>query len=440
MKILGLDFGSTSVKAAILSGTRVVGTVARTSFPTHYDGVRAEVNAKDILRATREVIGELGSAAKKVDTIALSVMSPAWVAMDHEGRALTPIVTHQDRRSVEIARELEKRLGKKRWLKLAGNRPAPGGISCTTWAWFLKHAPGVLKKADLCGHLNTFLHRQITHARVTDPSNASFTGLYETLTQKGWNDELIDAVGIQEHRLPQVIGADGIGGFVAQSAQREFGLAHGTPVLAGCVDGSAAMLLTGARNGQLVNVLGSSDVLAMCTEKPVPHENLITRALGTLGTHHETKWLSVSTIAAAGASFDWAKRELFRELDGGEFWRVVKRISGRKLQRSDLRFDPYLAGERTSIEQRKGAFSGLTLATTREDLLGAMIEGLARASAERIELLSSLGTKLKNRVVVSSRAGKIGDIMHRDWKGRWNFKHEDEAALRGLGTLVPRKR
>jgi glycerol kinase len=40
-----------------------------------------------------------------------------------------------------------------------------------------------MKKADLCGHLNTFLHRQITGARIIDPSNASFTGFYETLTQ-----------------------------------------------------------------------------------------------------------------------------------------------------------------------------------------------------------------------------------------------------------------
>ena len=54
-----------------------------------------------------------------------------------------------------------------------------------------------------------------------------------------------------------------------------------------------------------------------------------------------------------------------------------------------MRFEPYMAGERTSIEQRQGAFTGLTLASTRTQLLSAVIEGLTRASAERLPLLAS---------------------------------------------------
>jgi xylulokinase len=433
MNLLALDFGSTSVKAAILQGTRVVGPVVREHFPTRYEGVRAEVDPKQILRALRGAIAELGSPVRKVATIALSVMSPAWVAMDHEGRPLTPIVTHQDRRSVEIARQLESRLGKSRYLKLAGNRPVPGGISCTTWAWFLQHAPGVMKKADLCGHLNTFLHRQLTHARVIDPSNASFTGFYQTITQKGWNDTLIETVGIQRHQLPQIIGADGIGGFITRSAARDFGLTHGTPVLAGCVDGSAAMLFAGAKTGQLLNVCGSTDVLALCTNKPVPHERLLLRALGT----GEKKWLSVATVAAAGATLDWAKRELFRDLTDDQFWKLVKKVSEMKREFGDLHFDPYLAGERTTVEQRKAAFTGMSLATTREEMLAAIVDALACASADRLELLASLGTRIARNVVVSGGVSNLGNIMHRNWKGAWRFNEAAEAALRGLGVLVP---
>src|SRR5215212_7251462 len=136
MTLLGLDIGSSSVKAAILRGTRIVGRVARESFATHYDGLRAEVEPDALLRAVSAAIRQLGAAARRVDCIGLSVMSPAWVAMDKRGRPITPIVTHQDRRSVEVARELERRVGKARHLKLAGNRPFPGGISSTTWAWF----------------------------------------------------------------------------------------------------------------------------------------------------------------------------------------------------------------------------------------------------------------------------------------------------------------
>src|ERR1051326_3592451 len=131
MKLLGLDIGSSSVKAAVLLNGRPMGKIVRQSFPTHYDGTRAEVDAQQILKAVAAAIAHLGTKAKRVDAIAPAVMSPAWVAMDKRGKAITPIVTHQDRRSVEIARELEGRIGKQRHLRLAGNRPFPGSISST---------------------------------------------------------------------------------------------------------------------------------------------------------------------------------------------------------------------------------------------------------------------------------------------------------------------
>src|SRR2546423_14571489 len=158
---LGIDVGSSSVKTAVLRNGAVSGAIARAAFPTRFDGVRAEVEAGALLKAVRSAVRQVGSAARRVDCIALSVMSPSWVAMDKKGNALTPIVTHQDRRSVEIAREIESRVGKERHLALAGNRPFPGGISSTTCAWFFANQRSMMRRADLLGHLNTFLHRQM---------------------------------------------------------------------------------------------------------------------------------------------------------------------------------------------------------------------------------------------------------------------------------------
>src|SRR5690349_12107633 len=189
MNLLALDIGSSSVKAGILrNGKLDAKQIARAPFPTTYAGVKAEVNPRHILKAVAAAIKDLGPAAKRVETVGLTVMSPSWVAMDKKGKALTPVITHQDRRSVEVARDLERGVGKARHLKLAGNRPFPGGISSTTWAWHHAHAPEVMKRVDLVGHLNTFLHRHMTHSRVVDPSNASFMGVYDTLKLNGWNE------------------------------------------------------------------------------------------------------------------------------------------------------------------------------------------------------------------------------------------------------------
>ncbi len=438
MTHLGLDIGSSSVKAGVLDDRgRVVGPLVHASFPTCHDGVRVEVGPDAMLGAVASAIRQLGARARKVDLIGLSVMSPAWVAMDRRGNALTPIVTHQDRRSVEIAKSLEAKVGEERYLRLAGNRPFPGGISVTTWAWYLRHEPGRLRRADLVGHLNTFLHRQFTGARVIDPANASFTGLYCTVQQSSWNDELCRAAGVDVRQLPQVHPSNEVGGTITPDAARRFGLTAGTPVVTGIVDTSSAMLLLGSRPGQLLNVCGSTDVLALCSDKPRPHPRLLTRALGV-----GKRWMSVSTMAAAGSALNWAKDQIFPEMERSRYWKLAAKLgrSEEKRTRRDVpvRFENYLAGDRTSIEQRQASFHGLTLATQREELLAAVIESLAEASAARIALLLETGTRMRRDVVVSGgvRDG-LDKILHRDWPGRWTFRPEEEATLRGLSRLIP---
>ena len=430
MRVLGLDIGSSSVKAAVLAGTRVTGSIARAGFPTRYHGDRAEVEPKHVLNAIDRAISDLGAKAKKVDAIALSVMAPAWLAMDHHGKPLTPLVTHQDRRSVQVAMDLERRVGKSRMLKLVGNRPFPGGISSTTYAWFNRHQPRLMKRADLVGHLNTFLLMHLTHARVIDPSNASFMGLFK-LDQSGWSEEVMDAVGATEHQLPQIVSSDGVEGLVTRTAGRRFGLTHGTPVLAGLIDTGSAMLLAGAKPGKLLDVCGSTDVLALCVAKPRPHERLITRALGV-----GKKWLSVSTQAAAGSALNWVRDQLFCDGDKERFSKIVTELSRDPLK-SPVRFENYLAGDRTSLEQRTASITGMTLATTRRQILSALIESLAESSAERLELLKQVNRTIGRNVIVSGGAAEgLGEILHRDWPGKWTFRYEDEASLRGLGCLL----
>jgi len=432
MTILGIDVGSSSVKAALLRDGKIVGPIARVEFPTRFDGPKVEVEPDQIPKAVLLALEQIGPKVKSVDLIAFATMAPSWVAMDKSGRPLTPIVTHQDRRSISVARDLEARVGQARHLELAGNRPFPGGISSTTAAWFLKHEPALMKKADLVGHLNTFLHRQFTGTRVTDPSNASFMGVYETLTLGGWCDELCAAVGLKKSLLPDVLDANHVGGTITRAAARGFGLKQGTPMTVGCMDTSAALLLTGMKVGQLLNVCGSTDVLALCTDDPKPHERLLTRAVGV-----GRRWMSVSTLAAAGSALTWAKAQLFPDLTPAQFHRRMSILAGSPLD-STVRFDPYLAGERTSIEQKQGAFTGLTLSTTREHMLHAMIDALARASADRIVLLKAQGKKLRSDVFVSGGVqGGLDKLLHRDWPGRWTFRSEPEATLRGLALLTP---
>jgi sugar (pentulose or hexulose) kinase len=437
MTILGLDCGSSSVKAGIVRDGKIVGSLARATYPTHFDGPKCEVDPNKVLRAIGRAIADLGPAARKVDAVGLSVMSPAWIAMDRAGKPVTRIVTHQDRRSVQVARDLLARVGAGKFLHIAGNLPFPGGISITTLAWFARYEPATLRKADLVGHLNTFLHRQFTGRRVIDRSNASFTGLYETLKLGKWSELLCEAAGISTRKLPEIFESDQVPGTLLPAVAGRLGLRTGTPIMAGMIDTSAAVMLVGPRVGQLLNVSGSTDVLSLCTNRPRPHERLLTRALG-VGRF----WLSVGTLAAAGSAVEWVREQIFPDLTERDYFKLVASLSRSSKSRaleSAVKFEPYLAGERTSIEQKKAAFTNLTLATTRREMLAAVIDALAQASAARLKLLKSRGVKILPTVVTSGgTAQALHQVLYRDWRGRWRFHRENEASLRGLSRLVPR--
>lgn len=432
MSLLAIDFGSSSIKAAILRGTSIIGKPARAEYPTCYEGPRAEVNPDDLLRALKKTLHQLGKGVRQVEAIAPATMSPAWVAMDERGKPLTPIITHQDRRSVQIAQEMESSFGRRRLLHLSGNRPIPGGISSTTCAWFARHHPSILRKAGLIGHLNTFLHRQLTCGRVIDPSNASFTGLYRTVKLGGWSDELCELAGVRKDQLPDIMEANQVGGTITPDAARTFGLKSGTPMLAGLVDTSAAMLLADPRPGRMMNVSGSTDVLALCTDHPRPHEQLLTRGLGV-----GRLWLAVWTIAAAGSSLTWAQEQLFPDFSDQKFFGLLGRLIRSKKSDDTVNFEPYLAGDRNSLEQRHAAFTGLTLATTRDQMLRAIARSLAKASADRLPLFQKLYGQIDLKITIAGGAGKaLHHILHRNWPAQFHFHRQSDATLRGLGKLL----
>src|SRR5205085_11796496 len=131
-----------------------------------------------------------------------------------------------------------------------------------------------------------------------------------------------EAVGAHRSQLPEILASDEIGGKVTREAARQFGLAEGTPMLAGIVDGSASMLLAGAKPGQLTNSCGSTDVLALCTAEAKPHPRLLTRPVGI-----KRLWVSVSTIAAAGSALSWAKQQFFPDHDWPKFDKLMARLA-----------------------------------------------------------------------------------------------------------------
>src|SRR5688500_7222132 len=136
MRILALDVGTSSVKAAVLDAEsgQPVAAIARTAYALDSPASdTAEVPAarlwQAVATAARQASRNAGAglAGQDVEGVGLSVLTPALVLLDKQDQPILPIMTHLDRRSRPAARQVQAAVGDE-FLATTGNRPLPGGV------------------------------------------------------------------------------------------------------------------------------------------------------------------------------------------------------------------------------------------------------------------------------------------------------------------------
>jgi sugar (pentulose or hexulose) kinase len=183
-----------------------------------------------------------------------------------------------------------------------------------------------------------------------------------------------------------------VGGLSASLAAGT-GLREGLPVVMGANDSSSAAWGAGVVDGgSILNISGSNEIVTIALERPLPHEKVYLRTHVIGG-----RWLCLA-ITVGGSALEWFRRELCREMDPEEFYGrylpdlVERRFGGEtggdgprngslreggtRGPDSSVAFAPHLAGDRHRIGRRKASFTGLTLGSSREDMLAAVLLGV----------------------------------------------------------------
>ncbi len=435
MRILAIDVGTSAVKAGYWDGRRLAAT-SRVELAGMYAGDRAEIAMGKILRAVEAAAREVMAGRGAVEVMAFDAFSSGVVGVDARGKTVFGAVTHQDRRSAAEAQEMAAEVGEKDLLRRAGNLPFAGGIGSSTLRWMRKHERARLSRCAYVGQASSVIGRHLTGRWVIDPSQACFLGLMD-IRKRQWDRGLCDLVGVSEAMLPRVEFADEVLGMTLAKVSGRMGVRSGTPVVGGFVDTSAAVLNTPMQAGQLVQASGTTDVLALCVEGARPAGHLLTRPVG-VGRVFPERWLSVSTISSAGGAVMWAREVMFGELGDGAFEKVLQGVVKKK-EDGELGVvcEPWLAGDRTSLAVKRGSLSGLHLGTTREDILGAIVAGLAKTSAERYAALAQV-RKIDRTIYTMGGAKTLAVAMRRGWSGRHRFVEMQGDGLAGLVKLAER--
>ena len=370
--ILALDIGTSSVKAAVLDRRTgdPAGPVAKVDYDlAHPTPDAAEVDAGHLWDAISQAATAALESAPAPGGVGLSTLTPALVLLDAAGRPVAPIRIHLDRRSRPVARRVLADRGPA-FLAETGNRPLPGGISAVTYAQLATDLPAVPGRVAHYLHANGWVAWKLTGRFGFDPGSAGFTGLFGTLTDQQWSAEWCGYFGVNRAWLPPVLdGRATVGGLTADAANA-WGLAAGVPVKLGVPDTSSAMLAVGLGPGELLHVVGTTQVLGVITPTPAPAADRLTRRLGA-----GPAFVAIVHNPVGGVALDFLHQLAFRDVPAADFFdRAVPAAADRP---TAVKLDPpYLGGDRLQVEPRAAGFTGVTLGTTRDDLLAAVVAAM----------------------------------------------------------------
>lgn len=371
--VLAIDVGTQSLKASIIDADLIPIDTAQVPYtPEAKSKSRVEIDTEVLWQAFLKACGQLKQASA-AEAISLSTLCPSLLAMDATGKPLTPVILHLDRRSYRQAMWALRQVGEDTFLQTTGNLPVPGGISVTSILWIRDNWPEIYAHEGVVfGHAVTFFLKRLVGQFVMDPSNASFTGLYDTVGYGDWDEGILDTLGIERKKLPRIVMSKTVCGGLDHSIARAAGLRAGIPVVVGANDTTCAAVgahVTEA--GALMNTSGTVEIMVICLDRPLVNREHLLR------THaYPGRWLAMRTVGAGGASLEWFRNAFCREMTRDTFYAQYLPEVLTASNDPHARFHPFLSGDRHSIPQKSASFTRLTLNTTREDCLRAMAEGI----------------------------------------------------------------
>ncbi len=379
--ILAIDVGTQSLRACVIDSE--LSLLERQQVPYTPQVIsrdKVEIDAEILWEALVRACSKL-KLKNRISIVTFSTLCPSLIPIDADGRPLRPIILHLDRRSYSQAQWALQRVEEETFLNIAGNLPIPGGISATSLMWVRDHEPEIYTKKNVCfGHAVTFFMKRLTDRFLIDPSNASFTGLYDTVGYGDWDERLYEPLEIDRDKLPEVLMSTAVAGELIDTASRVLGLPKNIPVNIGANDTTCATVGAGVTEaGNIMNTSGTVEILVLCLDKPIVSKNHLLRTHAFPG-----RWLAMRTVGAGGASLEWFRTNFCKEMNKETFYQEYLKEVLTPNKEPEARFYPYLTGDRHRLKRKSGAFTRMTLNTDRDDLLLALAHGIISFQMESI--------------------------------------------------------
>lgn len=389
MLFVGIDLGTSAVKLLLMNEKGEIQKIANREYPLYfpYPGW-SEQNPTDWYDKTIDGLKELLSECDKsrVAGISFGGQMHGLVVLDEKDEVIRPAILWNDGRTEKQVEYLNQQIGKDKISQYTANI-AFAGFTAPKILWMREEEPEQFERIHKIMLPKDYLAYRLSGSFVTDVSDASGMLLMD-VKNRCWSGEMLSLCGITEEQLPELHESYDVVGTLLPKVAEELGLSTDVKVIAGAGDNAAAAVGTGTVGKGACNIsLGTSGTLFISNDMFGVDPNNALHSFAHADGHYHL----MGCMLSAASCNKWWMDEILRDSD---YAGVQKDID--KLGENHVYFLPYLMGERSphNDPMARGAFVGMSMDTTRADMVQAIFEGVAFGLRDSLEVARELGIPL----------------------------------------------
>ena len=398
---IGVDLGTSAMKLLLMDGLgNILNTVSK-AYPLEFPRPGwSQQDPADWKKALFEGIPELlrGFDSATVAGIGVGGQMHGLVVLDEKDQIIRPAILWNDGRTAKQVDYLNKVIGKEKLSSLTANI-AFAGFTAPKILWMRENEPENFRKIAKIMLPKDYLNYLLTGVHACDYSDASGMLLLD-VKSKCWSMEMLEICGICATQMPQLFESYDCIGTLKPEIASDLGLSAHVKVCAGAGDNAAAAVGTGVVGKGGCNIsLGTSGTVFISSETFGVDDSNGLHAFA----HADGGWHLMGCMLSAASCNKWLMEEIFRTED---YQAEQAAIPAEKLGENRVFFLPYLMGERSPINDTnaRGTFIGMTMDTTRADLTQAVLEGVAFAIRDSVEIARSLGIAISKSKICGGGA------------------------------------
>lgn len=402
MLYIGIDLGTSAVKLLMMDERGNVKKIVTREYSIYFPKPGwAEQNPEDWFDACMDGLKELvkWSNKEKIGGLSFGGQMHGLVILDKDDRVIRPAILWNDGRTGEETDYLNCAVGKEKLSQYTANI-AFAGFTAPKLLWLKKHEPESFEKISKIMLPKDYLAYKLTGMHTTDPSDASGMLLFD-VKNRCWSEEMLKICGIKREQMPKVVESYEIIGMLKSEIMDALEISYPVKVAAGAGDNAAAAVGTGTVGNGTCNLsLGTSGTLFIsCDTFQMDQHNALHAFAHADGRYH----LMGCMLSAASCNKWWMDGILKTK----EYQKEQEKISN--LGENQVYFLPYLMGERSPHNDpaARGTFIGMTMDTTREDMTQAVLEGVAFALRDSLEVARDLGITVTNSKICGGGAKSV---------------------------------